>query len=115
LVSPPKEKIVLCAGGLFLWFNTHARQGRPAQLQVQPGEAPGISRSCFLDCGRVTVFPEHELAAAQEQGSASNAFLIRVIEEVEQRAVTLVTVHRRAVAEAFRLIVTNRREDQWPT
>lgn len=27
-----KEKLVLCLGDWFLWFNTDARKGRPAQM-----------------------------------------------------------------------------------
>jgi hypothetical protein len=60
LVDPPKNEIVLCVGGFFLWFNTEPRQ-RPGQMKVISREAPGITRDCHLDCGRVTVFPDHEL------------------------------------------------------
>jgi len=64
LTKPPKPKIVLCVGvDLFLWFNTDARRGRPAQMPVSRNEAPGITRDCFLDCGRVTSFFPNEIAA----------------------------------------------------
>lgn len=106
LVNPPKIKIVLCAGGgLFLWFNTEPRR-RPAQLQAFPDDAPGLTRACYLDCGQVTVFSEEELAAAKHEGRASNAFLRRVIEEVELRAVTLSTAQRGIIAEALKGLPT---------
>jgi hypothetical protein len=104
LSRPPKEKIVLFVGteqSLFLWFNTERRQ-RPAQLPVAAQEAPGITRDCFLDCGRVTVFPSEELARATRCGRASAAFLARVADEIEARASSLVTAHRRAIAAALR-------------
>lgn len=100
LVDPPKEKIVLCVGTLFLWFNTDPRR-RPAQLPVKPGEAPGISRNCYLDCGRVTVFPPLELATAKDQGACMPQFLLRVIDEIKNRATTLATLHRRQIAETL--------------
>jgi hypothetical protein len=102
LVTPPKQKIVVYVGsGLFLWFNTEARQ-RPAQMSVSSGEVPGISRDCFLDCGRVTVFPERERNLAVLCGRANENFLLRVAQEIEERAITLVTGHRKAVAIALR-------------
>ncbi len=52
LADPPKTKIVLCVGNWFLWFNTEPRQ-RPAQMPVKAREAPGISKDCYLDCGRI--------------------------------------------------------------
>jgi hypothetical protein len=70
LVNPPKTKIVLCVGNWFLWFNTDARKGVPAQMQVKAGDAPGISKDCHLNCGRITVFPPGELAAATDEGPA---------------------------------------------
>jgi hypothetical protein len=107
LVKPPKEKIVLYVGdGLFLWFNTVARQ-RPGQLCTQAAECPEITRECYLDCGRVTVFSDAELAKASYFGTATVAFLARVIEEVELRATVLVNAHRKLVAENLR----NRRGD----
>jgi len=79
LANPPKEKIVLYVGtyagaDLFVWFNTDRRK-RPAQMAVTQGEAPGISRNCFLDCGRVTTFSARELSCAVPCGRASNQFL----------------------------------------
>jgi hypothetical protein len=104
LADPPKEKIVLCLDNLFLWFNTEPRQ-RPAQMKVARGEAPGITRDCHLDCGRVTMFPARELATAIDCGMCSNKFLLRVIEEVEQRATTLTGLHRRQIVQILRAIV----------
>jgi hypothetical protein len=104
LTNPPKQKIVLYVGTaqqLFLWFNTEPRK-RPAQMSVAAHEAPGIVHDCFLDCGRVTVFTEHELANAAHCGRAPLIFLLRVAEEIELRAVTLATGHRNAVALALR-------------
>jgi len=46
-----------------------------AQMAVTQGEAPGISRNCFLDCGRVTTFSARELSCAVPCGRASNQFL----------------------------------------
>jgi hypothetical protein len=104
LAKTPKQKIVLYVGTaqqLFVWFNTEPRQ-RPAQMPVAAREAPGIPHDCFLDCGRVTVFTERELANAENCGRASRVFLLRVAEEIEVRAVTLATGHRKAVALALR-------------
>jgi len=42
------------------------------------------------------------MAAADDCGVCSVDFLTRVIEEVEQRAITLATLHRRQVAETLR-------------
>jgi hypothetical protein len=104
LTDPPKQKIVLHVGtatNLFLWFNTDARK-RPAQMAVAQQEAPGITHNCYLDCGRVTTFPQRELDGAEHCGHASNAFLTRVIEEVETRATTLTRGQRNAIATALR-------------
>jgi hypothetical protein len=77
LVTPPKQKIVLYVGGsLFLWFNTEPRKERPAQMKVTAREVPGISRDCFLDCGRVTVFPERELDLGAAMRSRERKFPI---------------------------------------
>lgn len=105
LARPPKVKIVLCIGHhfgrhLFLWFNTEERL-RPAQMSVGANDAPGITRDCFLDCGRTTTFPDHELAKAQHCGVASAAFLTKVAEEVRERAATLPTRHRNAIVAAL--------------
>jgi hypothetical protein len=103
LVKPPKEKIVLYVGnGFFLWFNTKPRN-RPGQLCVQPGECPGITRECYLDCGRVTLFSDAELSAAQYCGIAGIDFLTMVVEEIEIRATVLVGLHRKTVATNLRL------------
>ena len=104
LEDPPKEKIVLCVDNLFLWFNTEARL-RPAQMRVTRGEVPGITRDCHLDCGRVTVFPARELEVAKDCGRCLDEFLLRVIEEVDQRATTLTGLHRRQVVEILRTII----------
>jgi hypothetical protein len=77
LANPPKTKIVLCVGNWFLWFNTEPRQ-RPAQMPVKAAEAPGITRDCHLDRGRITVFPPGELAAAEEMGTCTHEFLSRL-------------------------------------
>jgi hypothetical protein len=108
LTRPPKHKIVLFVGteqSLFLWFNTEPRQ-RPGQMPVAPREVPGISRDCFLDCGRATVFPIEELARAERCGQAPAAFLARAVEEIEARAITLATGHRKAIAAALRKVIT---------
>jgi hypothetical protein len=106
LTAPPKDKIVLCVGvhfgnELFLWFNTDARQ-RPGQMAVMRDEAPGISHDCFLDCGRVTTFPAHELVSAQYCGRAQGAFLMRVADEVATRATTLTNGQRRSIPDMLR-------------
>jgi hypothetical protein len=107
LVNPPKQKIALYVGrlgsiDLFLWFNTEARRNRPAQMRVAPREAPGISRDCFLDCSRVTTFLQRELEDAVPCGRASRAFLLRVAQEVEARAVTLTNAQRKAVVVSLK-------------
>lgn len=104
LANPPKTKIVLCVGDLFLWFNSEA-QRRPAQMQVRKAEAPGITKDCYLDCGRVTVFRPSELAAAKDQGACTGNFLLRVVDEIENRARSLTNLQRRKVAQALRDLV----------
>jgi hypothetical protein len=53
----------------------------------------------------VHVFRPGELAAAKDQGACTRDFLLRVIDEVENRAATLVTLHRRQVAQSLRELV----------
>lgn len=101
LTKPPKTKIVLCVGNWFLWFNTDARQ-RPAQMAVMTAEAPGITKDCHLDCGRATVFPPGEFAAAEDMGACSHEFLSRVVDEVETRATTLAGLYRREIPRILR-------------
>ena len=73
LVKPPKTKIVLYVGGdYFLWFNSKPHSSWPGQLQVREGEAPGITKDCYLNCGRATVVRSAELAAAEHQGECSS-------------------------------------------
>jgi hypothetical protein len=103
LTKPPKEKIVLYVGDdWFLWFNTTARQ-RTGQLCVQPRECPEITRQCYLDCGRVTLFADAERAAARYCGVADIKFLIKVVEEIELRATVMPSVQRKIVAANLRL------------
>jgi hypothetical protein len=107
LANPPKQKIVLYVGrlgdiDLFLWFNTEARRNRPAQMQVKPGQAPGISRDCFLDCSRVTTFPQRELEDAVLCGRVNREFLLGVAQEIEARALTLTNAQRKAVAASIK-------------
>jgi hypothetical protein len=102
LAKPPKEKIVLYVGSeFFLWFNTKARQG-PGQLCVQPGECPEISQECYLNCGRVTLFPDPERAAAKHCGVADVKFLTKVVEEIKLRATVMPSVQRKIVAANLR-------------
>jgi hypothetical protein len=71
-------------------------------MRVKAGEAPGISRDCHLDCGRITVFPPDELAAAEDQGACTHGFLSRVAAEVETSATTLAGLYRREVPRILR-------------
>ena len=107
LADPPKTKIVLCVGNWFLWFNTELRQ-RPAQMPVKAREAPGISKDCYLDCGRINVFLSGELAAAEDMGACAYEFLSRVADEVENRATTLAPLYRRQVPQILRDLVKPR-------
>jgi hypothetical protein len=105
LVTPPKEKIALYVGShfgneLFFWFNTNPRK-RPGQIAVARGEAPGITRDCFLDCGQVRTFTAYELAAAQHCGRATRDFCRRVADEVAWRATTLTKGQRSSIAWAL--------------
>jgi hypothetical protein len=79
-------------------------------MKVQAREAPGIYKGCYLDCGRVTVFPSIELAAAEDQGSCTPEFLLRVIDEVENRARTLTALQRCQIAQTLRDIVEPKTE-----
>ncbi len=71
-------------------------------MAVKAGEAPGITRDCHLDCGRVTVFPPGELASAEDMGACANEFLLRVANEVENNATTLAALFRREVPQILR-------------
>ena len=103
LTNPPKRKIVLCVGEyMFLWFNTNARKGRPAQMPVKPGEVPGITQASFLDCGRVTTFMEREIVNAEICGVADNQFMDRVLEQIEEHASSLAPGQREAICTAIR-------------
>jgi hypothetical protein len=107
LANPPKPKIVMYVGNyagtdLFLWFNTEPRSKRPAQMPVSSNEAPGITRDCFLDCGRVTTFPTRELDRSEHCGRVSQDFLVRAAQEVEDRASTLAAGHRKAIVAFLR-------------
>jgi len=102
LAKPPKEKIVLYVGNdFFLWFNTKAKQ-QTGQLCVQPGECPEITRVCYLDCSRVTMFFPPELAAAKDCGIADIKFLTKVVEEIELRATVMPGKQRSIVAANLR-------------
>jgi hypothetical protein len=103
LTNPPKEKIVLYVGdGFFLWFNTNPRH-RPAQMLAKAKECPEIQHDCYLDCGRVTVFSESEIAAAKVCGEISLGFATKVVEEIEVRATVMVGAHRKIVAGNLRI------------
>lgn len=103
LVTPPKEKIVLYVGNdWFLWFNTLAKQ-QTGQLCVQPGECPEIKHESYLNCSRVTLFPDAERAAARHCGVADIKFLTKVVEEIELRATVLPGVQRTTIAANLRL------------
>ena len=105
MVDPPKTKIVVCVGDwFFIWFNSEPRQ-RPGQMPVSVAEAPGITKDCYLDCGRVTTFPPRELADAEDQGACTRDFLLRIIDEVENRGRTLVSLHRSTVIRNLQELV----------
>jgi hypothetical protein len=71
-------------------------------MAVKAGEAPGISKDCHLDCGRINVFPPGELAAAEDMGACAHEFLSRVADEVENSATTLAALYRREVPQILR-------------
>jgi hypothetical protein len=102
LTNPPKTKIAIDVGnGHCLWFNTDPRRNRIAtQLRVQAGEAPGITRDCYLDCGEVKSHPAAELAAATNRGPASKAFLAKVSAQV-LTAKTLTPAQRSEIVKAL--------------
>jgi hypothetical protein len=102
LTKPSKEKIVLYIGDdLFLLFNTDAR-ARPAQMEVAPGECPEITHKCYLDCGRVTTFSQREIDARAKCDHIDSDFAVRVVEEIEERATSMVNAHRNLVAGNLR-------------
>jgi len=76
----------------------------PKPLLASPVMAKQV-RPCHLDCGRVTVFRPSELTAAKDQGACTRDFLLRIIDEVENRARTLTNLQRRQVAQALREVV----------
>jgi hypothetical protein len=93
----PKPKIVMFVGNynnndLFIWFNTQARKGRPAQVLVAAKSQPGITRNCYLDCSQAKTHSASELQKAGSAGRASNSFLSTVAQEVELKATTLPAV-----------------------
>lgn len=74
-------------------------------MQVKAGEAPGITKNCHLDCGRITVFPLAELATAKDEGACTHEFLSRVGNEMENNATTLANLYRREVPQTLRNLI----------
>ena len=79
----PKDKITLCLcvdpTSLFFWINTEARYDGDGQMPLSAADHPAALRhDCFLDCHRVTTFPQRELDAAQHRGPISADLAFRI-------------------------------------
>lgn len=83
LARPPKDKIAICicaADNLFFWINTNPQRHGIGQLPLAEADHGALSRDCFLDCSRVTTFPQREQDAAQHRGAISADLARRVVE-----------------------------------
>lgn len=82
LARPAKDKITLCicaAENLFFWINTNPPTHGIGQFRLSATDHAALSRDCFLDCSRVTTFPQRELDAAQHRGGISADLARRVV------------------------------------
>jgi hypothetical protein len=83
LARPPKDKITLCicaADNLYFWINTNPQRNGVGQFPLAAADHGALSHDCFLDCSRVTTFPQAELDAAQHRGAISADLARRVLE-----------------------------------
>ena len=83
LAKPPKHKITLCmcsAANLFFWINTKSQDHGVGQFPLEAVDHTALTHTCFLDCSRVTTFPQRELDAAQERDAISADLAKRIVE-----------------------------------
>lgn len=83
LCRPPKDKLAICicaADNFFFWINTIARSHGHGQFPLQHNDHAALTRSCYLDCSRVTTFSSHELVAAKPRGVISRDLAERIVE-----------------------------------
>jgi hypothetical protein len=64
---------------LFFWINTESRQHGIGQFPLTPADHSSLKHNCFLDCSRVTVFSDEEIAAAADRGPISQNLAARII------------------------------------
>lgn len=86
LARPPKDKITLCicaADRLFFWINTLPNRTGIGQFELAAADHHCLSRDCYLDCSRVTTFPDHELVHAQARGPISADLASRIVQFLE--------------------------------
>jgi hypothetical protein len=87
LARPPKDKITICIcaiDNLFFWINTNPQKHGIGQITLAAKHHGALAHSCFLDCSRVTTFPEHELGTAIDRGAISADLATRIVEELEK-------------------------------
>jgi hypothetical protein len=82
LARPPKDKITICVcavNGFFLWINTEPRQHGIGQFPLARADHACLTHDCFLDCSRVIVHSEAEIAAAAQRGPISKDLATRIV------------------------------------
>jgi hypothetical protein len=87
LARPPKDKITICicaTDNLFFWVNTKAQKHGIGQITLDAKDHSALAHGCFLDCSRVTTFPEHELGAAKDRGAISADLARHIVGELEK-------------------------------
>ena len=96
-IDKPHDKIALCfcdQRNFLFWFNSEAAYHGIAQMQVAAGEAPAITKDCFLDLSGAKGISEAEIAAANHRGPISDAFAARISAILSEPVATLPESHR---------------------
>ena len=103
-IKPPHDKIAVCLcaqRGWFFWFNSKAAPHAVAQIAIDKGEHPAISKDCFLDLSGVRVFSPNELRAAQDRGPLSAATRAKIAPLLLSPIKLLPDAHRTLAASAL--------------
>jgi len=97
LSRPKKDKITLCvcaADNLFMWLNTEPRARGVGQFKLQSDDHTALSHDCYLDCSRVTTFPQSELNNSIERDVISPQLAKRIVSFLEDPSTSPKTLHK---------------------
>ena len=107
LARPQKDKITICISAgenYFLWINTRPRRDKPGQMPLAATDHQALTHDCFLDCSRLTTFPDHELHAALHRGPISVELAKAIVAFLEAAPPkTLPGKHLRIIVDNLRL------------